>query len=258
MTRPREQAEQLAHGIEKLGGKGILFPLLEISPLTDKQPLRALIKRLHEFHLAIFISPNAVKYGMEAILEAGELPDTLQIATIGSSSAQALHEYGASKVIAPQHRFDSEALLSLAELQDVKNKHVLIFRGDKGRELLGETLKTRGAEVEYAACYQRGKPQLDISTLLASRPDILTISSSEALQNLCEVSRQEEIERIKAMPLFVTHPRIATAAHKRGWRNIITASGGDENLLAELTAWANLNKSALQTSPVTTQRNPEN
>ena len=42
VTRPREQAAQLAQRIEQAGGKAILFPLLEISPVAD-----ALIARLH-------------------------------------------------------------------------------------------------------------------------------------------------------------------------------------------------------------------
>ncbi len=67
VTRPREQAAQLAHRIEQAGGKVVLFPLLEISPAADPQALRALVARLHEFNLAIFISPNAVRYGMKAV-----------------------------------------------------------------------------------------------------------------------------------------------------------------------------------------------
>jgi len=44
-------------------------------------------------------------------------------------------------------------------------------------------------------------------------------------------------ELFTAMPLFVSHARIAAAAHKLGWRNIVIAAGGDENLL---TGFANL------------------
>ena len=178
VTRPREQAENLVQGIEKLGGACIRFPLLEITPLADVQVLRQFVARLHEFQLAIFISPNAVRYGMEAIRGAGGLPTTVPIATVGLSSAKALHDDGIAKVIAPEQRFDSEALLELPEMQNVRGMHVAIFRGDKGRELLGDTLKSRGAIVEYVTCYHRHKPQHDISDLLAAKPDVLSVSSS--------------------------------------------------------------------------------
>lgn len=243
VTRPREQASALALGIQKLGGNCIQFPLLEITPLADVRPLRELAARLHEFQLAIFISPNAVRYGMQAIQGAGGLPATLQIATVGLSSAKALQDYGVKKVIAPLLKFDSESLLAMPELQDVANRNIVIFRGDSGRELLGDTLKLRGATVVYVTCYHRSKPQHDITALLAASPDALCVSSSEALHNLCEMINATDRTQFTAMPLFVTHERIASAAHKLGWQHIITAAGGDDGLLAALTTWAESGKS---------------
>ena len=242
VTRPREQAAQLAQDIEKLGGTCILFPLLEITPLADVQPLRDLLARLHEFQMAIFISPNAARFGMEAILKAGGLPASLQIATVGLGSAKALKNYGVMQVIAPQQRFDSEALLELPEMQNTIGKHVAIFRGESGRELLGDTLKSRGANVEYVSCYRRSKPQHDITALLAAHPDALSVSSSEALMNLWEMLDMADRKLCTELPLFVSHERIAAAAHKLGWRHIITTPGGDEALLDSLLAWSKFNK----------------
>lgn len=238
VTRPREQSAELAQNIEKLGGSCVIFPLLEISPLLDEQPLHDLIERLHEFHLAVFISPNAVRFGMAAIQKAGGLPATLQVATVGAGSAKALHDYGVSGVITPQQRFDSESLLALDALQNVSGKRVAIFRGDSGRELLGDTLKQRGATVEYVTCYHRSKPQHDVTALFATRPDVLSVSSSEALNNLWDMLSPPLRELATNMPLFVSHERIAAAAHRLGWHNIIAAAGGDEGLLSGLLAWA--------------------
>ena len=238
VTRPREQSSELARNIEKLGGTCIIFPLLEISPLLDEQPLHDLIERLHEFHLAVFISPNAVRFGMAAIQKAGGLPATLQVATVGAGSAKALFDYGVSGVITPRQRFDSESLLALDALQNVSGKRVAIFRGDSGRELLGDTLKQRGATVEYVTCYHRSKPQHDMTTLLAARPDVLSVSSSEALNNLWDMLSPPLRELVTNIPLFVSHERIAAAAQRLGWHNIVTAAGGDESLLSGLLAWA--------------------
>lgn len=242
VTRPREQATPLALGIEKLGGNCIQFPLLEVTALADDLPLRALAARLQDFYLAIFISPNAVRYCMQAIQSAGGLPASVQIATVGLSSAKALHDYGVKKVLAPQLRFDSESLLALPELQDVAAKNIVIFRGDSGRELLGDTLKSRGAKVEYVTCYHRSKPQHDPGALLAASPDILCVSSSEALHNLWELLNPSGRARFTALPLFVSHQRIAAAARKLGWQQIVTTAAGDEGLLSELVRWAALKK----------------
>ncbi len=238
VTRPREQAAHLAHAIEELGGVCIPFPLLEITPLADKQPLHDLATRLHQFQMAIFISPNAVRYAMEVLQNADGLPDSLQIATVGQSSRKLLQDSGVSDVIAPHAKFDSESLLSLPELQHVNGMHIVIFRGDKGRELLGDTLRQRGATVEYTTCYRRRTPQLDITPLLAAIPDALSVSSSEALHNLCKIMKPAERALLENTPLFVSHDRIAAAAHKLGWQNIISAEGGDEGLMTALTKWA--------------------
>lgn len=238
VTRPRGQSTYLASAVEKLGGRCIQFPLLEITPLADSQPLLAIATQLQAYQLAIFISPNAVGYGMAAIQRAGGLPATLLVATVGAGSARALQELGVKNIIVPQQQFDSEALLAMPQLQQVKNHHVLIFRGDHGRELLGNTLKLRGAHVEYVSCYHRGKPQQDVSVLMASKPDALCVSSTEALNNLEEMLDTADKIQLKAIHLFVSHERIASRAHQLGWQQIETVSADDDNLLSRLTQWA--------------------
>ena len=134
VTRPQAQADALMLGIEKLGGTCIRFPLLEITPLADLQPLQTACSRLNEFDLAIFISPNAARFGIAGILSAGPLPSRLVIAAVGGSTAKALHELGIHQVLAPLQGADSEALLEMPELQQVKGLKIAIFRGDHGRE----------------------------------------------------------------------------------------------------------------------------
>jgi uroporphyrinogen-III synthase len=238
VTRPREQGTKLCREIEQLGGACIAFPLLDITPLLDNAELRLSLSRLQDCQLAIFISPNAVRYGMEAIKQAGGLPATLQIATIGLSSAKALHELGVQKVIAPTLRFDSEALLALPEMQHVRQQRVLIFRGNGGRELLGDTLTLRGALVEYITCYQRSKSQADAGTLFAGNPDAIAVSSSEALQHLWQLTDMTQRAQLTDLPLFVAHERIATEAQHLGWKHIVSTSPTDAGLLSALTTWA--------------------
>jgi uroporphyrinogen-III synthase len=239
ITRPREQAQQLAQRIEQAGGKPLLFPLLEISAAPDQQALRAQLSRLDQTDLAIFISPNAVRYGMAAIQATGTLPASLRVAAVGQGSAKALRECGVTKVIAPVERFDSEGLLALPELQDVAGWKVLIFRGDGGRELLGDTLKTRGATVEYVTSYLRSKADVPVGKLLAAAPDAIAVSSSEALQHLWEAPGREEQAALAAVPLFVLHERIAGLAKQQGWREVHTTEAGDDGVLSGLIAWAN-------------------
>ncbi len=239
VTRPRDQAVQLAQRIEQAGGIPVLFPLLDIAAPQDTGVLSEQIARLPRFNLAIFISPNAVHYGMAAIRAAGGLPPSLQIATVGQGSAKALRESGISNIIAPAEHFDSEGLLALPELQAVAGWRVMILRGDGGRELLGDTLRARGAIVEYAACYQRSKPQQDASVLLSSAPDAITVTSSEALGYLWQMLDDGAQAILRDTPLFVPHTRIAGLARQQGWRRVNLTGSGDDGLIAALIAWAN-------------------
>jgi uroporphyrinogen-III synthase len=234
VTRPRDQAIGLTRRITELGGNAILFPLLEIKPAADASELNSLKQHLSAYDLLIFISPNAVKFGMSAL---GIVPSAVRVATVGQSSAQALRDLGIAQVIAPTERFDSEALLGLPELQNVTGLHVAILRGNGGRELLGDTLKVRGALVDYVSCYERSKPESDADSLLKTGPHAINVTSSEALGNLWQGLTVSSKTRFANLPLFVPHARIAELAQQQGWKNIILTAAGDDGLLVALVAW---------------------
>lgn len=234
VTRPRDQAMGLAQRITVLGGIPLLFPLLEIGLAPDPSALRKFVTRAGQYQLLIFISPNAVHYGMHALRA---VPHGVRVAAVGQGSARALREHGIEQVIVPTERFDSEGLFALPELQNVSGWHIAILRGDGGRELLGDTLKARGAEVEYIACYRRSKAQLDVSALLAAHPDAITLTSSEALAHL-DAALGMAVAIRKEVPLFVPHRRIAESALALGWQQVLPTADGDDGLCVGLVAWA--------------------
>jgi uroporphyrinogen-III synthase len=121
----------------------------------------------------------------------------------------------------------------------VKGRRVVIFRGEGGRELLGDALSARGAVVEYAECYRRVKPELDTAPLLQAWSgkgiDAITVTSSEGLRNFADMIGPAWRERLLETPLFVPHPRIAEAAHGLKVRKVIVTGPGDEGLLTGLT-----------------------
>src|SRR3970040_562339 len=106
---------------------------------------------------------------MNLITAHGGLPPGILCAAIGRGSVKELARFGVTDAMAPLRRFDSEALLELPQLQQMQGKRVVIFRGEGGRELLGDTLAARGARVEYAECYHRGPATLDAAPLLCAR-----------------------------------------------------------------------------------------
>lgn len=237
VTRSAHQAGALADGILAAGGHPVLFPVLEILDVEDLQPLHDVIARLDGFDLAIFVSPNAVHRVMPLIRQTVALPAGLQFAVVGKGSARALQEYGVQESIVPSSRFDSEALLELDVLQQMQGRKVVIFRGDAGRELLGETLVQRGAVVEYIACYRRIRPATDLAALLASQGHAIhavMVTSSEGLRNLYDMAGGQGRPWLEKTPLFVSHERIADTARKLGIASVILTPPGDDGLLRGL------------------------
>ena len=242
VTRPAHQAQHLTQLITSAGGEAVLFPVLEILDAVDLGPLNALIARLDDFDVAIFISPNAVSKALNLIRAQRDLPSQLTIAAIGKGSKKELERCGITRIIAPETQFDSEGLLALPQFQDMHGKRVVIFRGEGGREMLGNTLIARGATLEYAECYRRSKPSIDTAPLLHrwARGEIhgVTVTSGESLHNLFDLLGKLGQQWLKKTPLFVPHERIAQIAREMGLAQVIVTSPGDEGLITGLSEWA--------------------
>jgi uroporphyrinogen-III synthase len=240
VTRPRAQAAALGEAIRAAGGEALLCPLIDIEALDDVQAIADAASQLDDLALAIFVSANAVAHALDVMLPLRAWPDALPAATVGEQSAQALRARGVPRVIVPQGRFDSEALLARPELSAaaLAGGRVLIFRGDGGRALLGETLRERGASVGYVTCYRRRVPDDGAGRLRAlvmdGRLHALTITSSEAVRNLCALAEPACLERLRALPLFVPHARIAEQAAGLGFRQVRATDAQDAGLMAGL------------------------
>ena len=243
VTRPLAQAAPLAEAIAAAGGQPLIFPLLEISPAADPQPLAQAVARLADYRFAIFISPNAVDYALPAILAQGDWPILLQPAAVGQGTVKALLAHGVDGCVAPTERFDSEALLALPALasERVAGHRIAIFRGDGGRELLAETLRERGAAVDCIPCYCRSGPSLGVTPLLAKwragQLDALTVSSSEGLRYLVDLLDAEGRAYLQKTPVFVPHARIADNARALGLQHILLTEAADAGILAGLCAY---------------------
>ena len=247
ITRPAEQAHALADQIRSAGGSPILFPLLAITAVDDYRAFDAVIDRLDDFDWAFFISGNAVQHGMARLLaRRSSLPPALRCAAIGPATAAQLADFGVSQVLTPSDRFDSESLLNLPEMQAMAGKRCVIFRGVGGRELLAETLRDRGAEVEFAECYRRVNPNPDAGELLRlwqnGRLQAIVVTSSEALRNLLALAGADA-GWLRTTPVFVNHARIADSAESHGLQAYVAQAPGDAGMLAALTQWRNEMKS---------------
>jgi len=234
VTRPIEQAESLCDLIQYHGGTPILFPLIAIAPLESYTTFENQLGMLESTDWAIFISSNAVSYAMPHVIRKfGNVPENLKFAAIGHQTARELSIFGVHNVLIPRTRFDSETLLALAEMQNVSHMTIAIFRGVGGRELLAETLKSRGANVYFLESYQRVNPQTD-ATLLndlwkQGKLDAVVVTSSEAMRNLLQMAGASMW--MQHVTLCVNHERIAELPRQRGLKVLVAKEPGDDAML---------------------------
>lgn len=214
VTRPRAQATDLIAVIKNKGGEAICFPVIEIKP-HDEVDIRSAAASLPQADIVIFVSSNAVLHGL-AFAE-GALK-----AAIGPATAAALQAAGQHTDISPADGFDSESLLKEPALHDVGGKHVRIIRGREGRELLAETLRERGAIVDYLSVYERVLPRISAGQLLevetawlAGRINAIIIMSVETLNNLLSVLPKTLVDDLVNVPLVTPAARVIKEALDR-------------------------------------------
>lgn len=191
VTRPHHQNEKIAKMISDQGGIPLLFPVLEILEPENQTALLAQLKQIDNYDIAIFISPNAVNKSLNLLFQTRQWPTSILTVAIGKSSAKELKRFGIQANIAPHRKFNSETLLEHPDLQKVSGKKIIIFRGDGGRELLGDTLKSRGASISYANAYRRHKPRTNTEELFyhwsRNEIDAIMLTSSESLRNFYDM-----------------------------------------------------------------------
>ena len=246
ITRPIDQAKKLSALISQFGGTPISFPLIEIAALNDYSQFESVISTINQYDWAIFISSNAVQNGMPRLLKNG-IPTPLQFAAIGPVTAAELQNFGANEVLTPSShikkgdetkvRFDSESLLALPEMQVMQGKKIMLFRGIGGRDVLAETLKSRGAVVTFAECYQRINLQTncDLLAQLWAEKKLhgVVVTSSEAMRHLVDLAGYSAW--LKNVTLFVNHARIAELPLQLGLKVKVADAPGDSGMLENIT-----------------------
>jgi uroporphyrinogen-III synthase len=250
ITRPRAQALPLAERVAALGRRAEVLPLLDISPLPDTGPLRAVLARLHEFALVAFVSPNAID---AAFAHIPAWPAGVTVAVVGEGSRAALAAHGitpeTARIVSPLDpvHSDSEHLLQALDLAALDGREVLIVRGEAGRELMGDGLRAAGARVTAIPAYRRSVPPLTPEfaarlRALLDEPNDWIVTSSEALRGLfmlleelaCSAASDDVVVKMQQQHLIVPHARIAETARLLGLSRVTLTGSGDDRLLAAL------------------------
>jgi uroporphyrinogen-III synthase len=242
ITRPASAAHATVAALAARGIAAEALPLLEIVGLTpETEPkLQTSLDALSgkRVHGVIFVSMNAAEFGAPILLARGIGDDTTKCYAVGRATRAKLESLGVANVIIPDGGEDSEGLLALPAFSYVPGQTIALVKGSSeagGRQLIAESLTTRGANVVEVFCYARRAVKLDQAARAALQRSIfneasILVGSIETLESL-----NANLDRgmlAKVARVLVPHARVASAAEQLGARRVEIVSLED-NALAD-------------------------
>jgi len=252
ITRPLPQGKQLQQKLQAAGFASICEPLFTFTSNTDKPKITQLLKQ-NTPSAFIFVSSAAVSFAEQAfpIAQWQQQYPQASFFAVGDTTKSALLCCHIKEVISPEPQ-NSEGLLALAQLQQVADQHIIIVRGDHGREHLATQLIARGAKVEYLASYQKIWLQFNNNELVQrwqnSQINCIVVTSVAILKktvqllsaNLSEHSKQHWQNNYYWL---VAGERIAAQAQQLQLQNIIVAANASDQAI--ITSIRQLNSKML-------------
>jgi len=207
VTRAPEQAEDLAHQLERLGAEVLLLPAVAFAGPEDPGPLDRAIESLGDFDWVLFTSQNAVRFfaqrcralglmqGNDGWKSAAARP---LLAAVGPATAEAAAKQGLPvEFVASQFR--GQALAE--ELAGrVAGKKVLLPRSDRAGADLPAALRAAGAEVADVVAYQTSLPESlapDVADAIRrGEVDVVSFFSPSTFHNLVEAIGLETLRNL--------------------------------------------------------------
>ena len=226
LTRPQADSERLSQTLQCEGFQTRVMPIMTIEAIPDAE--RALSPSLSDDALCIFVSANAVRFGLPQLgPDFARCPD-LTVIAVGNKTRDTLVAEGIQAQV--PFRADSEGLLAMPALSAPDARDVVIVKGEGGRELLASELTRRGARVTEWVCYRRCWPDVDVSELdKVGDGLIFQASSGEALLRLAELVTGGGRVDLFQSPIIVPSDRVARLAIDMGWEQVIRAEDASDD-----------------------------
>ncbi len=223
LTRPSHQAEEWHRAFSLAGADVCHIPTMEIVPHVPDSEQR---DYLNSADMGIFVSTNAVRALKEFLEQAAKAMAPIPWLAVGAKTAEYAQAAGFELIGNTDSKkgpIDSDTLLALPELASdkVRDRQVVIIRGLGGREKLAETLKSRGAMVNYCELYKRqcawkNSEQLS-EYLLNVKPDLISVSSVDSLNHIFSMAEAEgKVKSLQSAAMLVPGQRVALAACEKG------------------------------------------
>ncbi len=248
VTRPGEAGQALAEELRHDGQPAEWLPAFEFGAAPDEPQARAVLARLADFDLAIFVSPQAAR--ATAGLMSQPWPVGTAIAAVGAGTRSAVLDSipgaSATTVLAPSGDEEaggsgSESLWPLLQAMQPAPRRVLLLRAEHGRDWLTGRLQQAGATVTPLAVYSRRAhvPSAQARARLAvaaANGLACVITSSDAVDALSDMlgSLPDVLAALRRGVVLASHPRIAERLRAAGFARVAACPPKSAAVLAAL------------------------
>ncbi|KZZ60073.1 hypothetical protein A3762_03620 [Oleiphilus sp. HI0125] len=223
VCRPEPSATELCTVLNSVGASSIALPCIQILPIEPSQTSKQYIFNLDQYGKVIVVSQFAAHRVLSLVDELWpQMPAEQTWYGIGRKTTSVLAESEAQLYDAQQD-LNSEGLLDIPDLQNVKGERILVVKGKDGRSKLEQGLRARGAQIDHLDLYERLKPEYSDEQLQNALndfvPDSIITLSLETLDNLHAYSQQTNYSAYNAK-LVVPSQRVASHAQRLGFKEI--------------------------------------
>lgn len=196
VTRPAASAAPFAEALADAGAEPVVAPLIRIVGPADPRPLDEAAASLEEYDWLVFTSANAVASMGEALgrvaasggrsrrYVSGNASQP-RVAAVGVSTAAAARDVGFEVATVPAEQVGAAVAGSMAAVAPLAAARILWPRAEAARTMLGEALRTLGAEVTEIVAYRTmadASAAMVLSDLVRrGAVDVLTFTSPSAV-----------------------------------------------------------------------------
>ncbi len=242
LTRARNDMDDLAGALERLGAEIIRFPTIRIEPIPGALDKAA--ANLERYDWIVFTSRNGASIYLEemAKLLPGRPPCAhARVAATGSATADVLIAGGVKVDLVPEVSVSEGLVDALSATGRLNGTRFLLPRAAAGRDVLPQMLTQYGAEVESVALYKT-LPDTDhpddlLERLRKGEADLLVFASPSAVRSFTE-QVGDDLLRSPRTTAAVIGPVTAEAVRAAGGNpEIIPEKFDARSLVTEIEKW---------------------
>jgi uroporphyrinogen-III synthase len=227
ITRPRQEAEEFAQAMQKIGAQIFYLPTIAIHPISDSSSLDCALAHLSGYTWLVFTSANAVKVvaaRMDA-LGISRLPESLKIAAVGPKTAARLIAKGIRPDFVPDEYIAEAIVPGLGDLQGCL---VLLPTADIAPDTLPKAIQAADGIAHVVTAYRTKAtdPTAEELAILQEGLDLITFASGSSAQHFVDLTHQAALDpfNLPGQPLIACiGPKTAQVAKEAGFRVDIVA-----------------------------------